>query len=41
MGTKKLKVFYGAAIQGAMDRRERSEIHTTIINTIKDCGCEG
>ncbi len=30
-----MKVFYGAAIQGAKNRKERADIHKTIIDTIK------
>jgi len=30
-----MKVFYGAAIQGAKNREERSKVHQFLINTIK------
>jgi len=33
-----MKVFYGAAIQGAQDRKKRAHIHEFIINTIKKQG---
>jgi myosin heavy subunit len=33
-----MKVFYGAAIQGSKNRKERSHIHEFIINTIKKQG---
>ncbi|MDL2123768.1 MAG: hypothetical protein LWX51_11950 [Deltaproteobacteria bacterium] len=33
-----MKVFYGAAIQGAHDRKERAHIHRAIINAIKNNG---
>ncbi len=32
------KIFYGAAIQGAKDRKERAFVNTAIIETIKDLG---
>jgi hypothetical protein len=35
-----MKVFYGAAIQGSKNRKERSHIHRFIINTIKKQGFE-
>jgi len=35
-----MKVFYGAAIQGAENRKKRAYIHKTIINTIKKQGFE-
>ena len=34
------QVFYGAAIQGSKNRKDRSEIHTFIIDTIKKYGFE-
>ena len=33
-----MNVFYGAAIQGATDRKERAHIHQHIIDTIKTLG---
>jgi len=33
-----MKVFYGAAIQGAKNREERSKVHQFLINTIKKQG---
>ena len=33
-----MKVFYGAAIQGSTDRKERSHVHEFIINAIKKQG---
>jgi hypothetical protein len=35
-----MKVFYGAAIQGAKNRKERSKVHQFLINTIKKQGFE-
>ena len=35
-----MKVFYGAAIQGNNDRKERSHVHRAIINAIKNNGCQ-
>ena len=35
-----MKIFYGAAIQGAHDREERAAVHRLIIEAIKSCGCE-
>ena len=35
-----MKVFYGAAIQGAENREKRANIHKTIIDTIKKQGFE-
>ena len=35
-----MKIFYGAAIQGANNRKERAEIHQLFINTIKKQGFE-
>ena len=35
-----MKIFYGAAIQGANNRKERAEIHQFFINTIKKQGFE-
>jgi hypothetical protein len=35
-----MKVFYGAAIQGAENREKRANIHKTIIDTIKKQGLE-
>jgi hypothetical protein len=34
------KIFYGAAIQGSKNRKERSQVHTFIIDTIKKYGFE-
>ncbi|MBC2715709.1 MAG: hypothetical protein HF978_10415 [Desulfobacteraceae bacterium] len=36
--THHLKVFYGAAIQGAAERNKRAHINLNIIETIKSCG---
>ena len=38
--TKEKKIFYGAAIQGAENRKKRSKIHQFLINTIKEQGFE-
>jgi hypothetical protein len=35
-----MKIFFGAAIQGAQNREERAAVHRLIIDTIKNCGCE-
>ena len=35
-----IKVFYGAAIQGSKNRKERSDVHEFIIETIKKQGFE-
>jgi hypothetical protein len=35
-----MKIFFGAAIQGAHNRKERARVHRMIINAIKRCGCE-
>jgi hypothetical protein len=35
-----MKIFFGAAIQGAQNREERAEVHRLIIDTIKRCGHE-
>ena len=35
-----MKVFYGAAIQGSKNRKERSHVHEFIINVIKQQGFE-
>ncbi len=35
-----MKVFFGAAIQGAQNREERAAVHRVIIDAIKSCGCE-
>ncbi len=35
-----MKIFFGAAIQGAGNREERAAVHRLIINAIKGCGCE-
>jgi len=35
-----MKVFYGAAIQGAENRKKRADIHKTIIDAIKKQGIE-
>jgi hypothetical protein len=33
------KVFYGTAIQGAVDKKDRSRIHQFIIEAIKNIDC--
>ena len=35
-----MKIFFGAAIQGASNREERAAVHKLIIDAIKSCGCE-
>lgn len=35
-----MKVFFGAAIQGAQNRAERAAVHGMIIDAIKSYGCE-
>ena len=35
-----MKVFFGAAIQGASNREERAAVHRLIINALKANGCE-
>lgn len=35
-----MKIFYGAAIQGARNREERAEVHRILIEAIKKEGCE-
>ena len=35
-----MKIFFGAAIQGAQHREERAKVHRLIIDAIKHCGCE-
>ncbi len=35
-----MKIFFGAAIQGAQNRAERARVHRLIIDAIKRCGCE-
>ncbi len=35
-----MKIFFGAAIQGAHNREERAAVHRLIIDVIKSCGCE-
>ncbi len=35
-----MKIFFGAAIQGAHNREERARVHRLIIDAIKNCGCE-
>ena len=35
-----MKIFFGAAIQGAQNREERAAVHRFIIDAIKSCGCE-
>ncbi len=35
-----MKIFFGAAIQGAQNREERAAVHRVIIDAIKSCGCE-
>lgn len=37
---KPMKIFYGAAIQGAENRKKRSKIHQVFIDTIKEQGFE-
>ena len=34
-----MKIFFGAAIQGAQHREERAAVHRLIIDAIKSCGC--
>ena len=34
-----MKIFFGAAIQGASNREERAAVHRLIINALKNCGC--
>jgi hypothetical protein len=36
----RMKIFFGAAIQGAHNREERAAVHRLIIDAIKSCGCE-
>lgn len=33
------KVFYGVAIRGVVDKKDRSRIHQLIIEAIKNIGC--
>ena len=35
-----MKIFFGAAIQGAHNREEKATVHRLIIDAIKSCGCE-
>ena len=35
-----MKIFFGAAIQGAQNREERAAVHRQIIDAIKSCDCE-
>ena len=35
-----MKIFFGAAIQGAHNREERAGVHRMIIDAIKSCNCE-
>jgi hypothetical protein len=35
-----MKIFFGAAIQGASNRKERAAVHRKIIDAIKNYGCE-
>jgi hypothetical protein len=35
-----MKIFFGAAIQGAPNREERAAVHRLIIDALKSCGCE-
>ena len=35
-----MKIFFGAAIQGASNREERAAVHREIIVAIKSCECE-
>jgi len=35
-----MKIFFGAAIQGAHNRQERAAVHRLIIDAVKSCGCE-
>ncbi len=40
-GTRtQMKIFFGAAIQGADNREERAAAHRQIIDAIKSCDCE-
>ena len=34
-----MKIFFGAAIQGAHNREERARVHRLIIDALKSCGC--
>ncbi|CAB1060510.1 hypothetical protein D1BOALGB6SA_5276 [Olavius sp. associated proteobacterium Delta 1] len=34
-----MKIFFGAAIQGASNRKERAAVHKQIIDAIKSCDC--
>lgn len=35
-----MKIFFGAAIQGASNREKRAAVHRLIIDAIKSCDCE-
>ena len=35
-----MKIFFGAAIQGAHNREERAAVHRLIIDAIESCDCE-
>ncbi|MFH1402752.1 MAG: hypothetical protein ABIH11_00610 [Candidatus Altiarchaeota archaeon] len=35
-----MRVFYGAALQGAIDRSERAQLHSELIRAIRDMGFE-
>ncbi|MGD8714757.1 MAG: hypothetical protein PVG70_09470 [Desulfobacterales bacterium] len=35
-----MKIFFGAAIQGAHNREERAVVHRLILDAIKSCDCE-
>jgi hypothetical protein len=35
-----MKIFFGAAIQGAGNREERAAVHRQIIDAVKSCNCE-
>jgi len=35
-----MKIFFGAAIQGARNREERAVAHRQIVDAIKSCDCE-
>ena len=35
-----MRIFFGAGIQGARNRKERANVHRIIIDAIKECDCE-
>ena len=35
-----MKIFFGAAIQGASNRKKRAAVHREIVDAIKRCGCQ-